>query len=220
MLTWRLHLAAVLQRLLVAQPNIKVEDAARTLATVLDADEVRLEDHKQHPLPADAPLHDFANQGIQVHVRVAGKLLGKDAQSSGNGARLDELLAPDEETRFQPGEAPASRNDIPTAQRDGEFIREFARLEQSHDFMWAGYVVRELLPRLGYPSEEAKLVLDRFCADGILSISKIPNPRNPSFPATGVVLNRDHARVIEAIGISTPPSPADRQDKPPTTPQN
>lgn len=65
--------------------------------------------------------------------------------------------------------------------------------------MWAGYIVREMLPRLGYPPEEAKVVLDQFRAEQIITVMKVPNPKNPLFPATGVQLNREHPKVAAII---------------------
>ena len=61
--------------------------------------------------------------------------------------------------------------------------------------MWAGYVVRELLPRLGFPAEEAKSILDKLKTEKLVIIGKVANPRNPDFPATGVRLNHEHPRV-------------------------
>ena len=70
--------------------------------------------------------------------------------------------------------------------------------------MWAGYIVRELLPRVGFAPEEAKLVLDRLRTEELVTISKVSNPKNPEFPATGVQLNHEHPRVKALLGEDVP----------------
>jgi hypothetical protein len=111
-------------------------------------------------------------------------------------------------------------------ERTDMFLREFMRLENRHDFMWAGYIVRELLPRLGFAPEEAKLVLDHLRAEKLVTISKVPNPKNPDFPATGVHLNREHPRVKALLashprndGATAAPPVRESREAPAASPQ-
>ncbi len=120
---------------------------------------------------------------------------------------LSTLLEADESC---PGPPPADVSKLSMDERTDLFLREFIRLEDRHDFMWAGYIVRELLPRLGFAPDEAKVVLDHLRAEKLVTISKVPNPKNPDFPATGVHLNREHPRVKgllagqHRVDVSTP----------------
>jgi hypothetical protein len=124
------------------------------------------------------------------------------------------VAAPESASRFHLGQPPPADDSSPD-DRFEHFVREFARVEQRHEFMWAGYVVREFLPRCGFAADEAKVILDRFRTEGVLLVSKVQNPRNPGFPATGVRLNRDHPRVITILGrISPEPAPDPRPDPP------
>lgn len=79
------------------------------------------------------------------------------------------------------------------------FVREVDRLERARKFVWIGYVVKERLPELGFGQAEAQEVLDRAQREGMVSLQKIPNPKNPDFPTTTIVLNRDHPVVRKVL---------------------
>lgn len=188
MLTWKTHLAALLHRLERAQSRATLAELSTLLAATLDAVAVHFVDAQGHPLPEQMPLAELRKRDYRVRIEVDPTHVPED--------QLDTRV--EAASRFQPGPAPA-----PTAseeERLADFIRAFERLDQRSEFMWAGYIVRELLPRFGYPPSQAKIVLDRLCAEGILSIAKVPNPRNPDFPASGVRLNREHEQVRAALG--------------------
>jgi hypothetical protein len=171
------------------------------MASVLEAEDVVIQHADGQIIPDEVRIGDVEGESLRVHLAVRADLAPPRE------------APPPRESRFHPGEAPADVSAMP-GDRYEEFIREFARLEQHHEFMWAGYVVRELMPRIGFPAGEAKLVLDRLCSEGILRISKVPNPRNPSFPATGVELNYEHPRVLAALEIEAPEHAAPDTDAP------
>jgi len=92
--------------------------------------------------------------------------------------------------------------------RDARFIREFSRLQDANRFMWAGFVVKTLLPQLGFSDAEAKDLFQRLESEGVLMTSKEPNPKNPDFPTTVVRLNREHPAVRQALDKNGAPRPA------------
>lgn len=197
--TWQTHLVAVLRRLARNNARTSVAEIQQTLAGILDARAVRFLRPDETPFPADTTLADLLEQPYVARIDVAGELISPPAAA---GDAPDTYAG----SRFRPGE-PAVPDSLDDPRFD-DFFREFVRLESSHDFMWAGYVVRELIPRLGFPADSAKLVLDRLCAEGILSVNKVPNPRNPGFPASGVSLNHSHPRVVATLAPASSPAPA------------
>lgn len=197
--TWKTHLDGVLRRLAESHGDRTLPEVERALMSILDAHSVRFHRADGTRIPRGTLLSEILQNGYMVEIRVTGQVGAADSST------MSETVP----SRFLPGELPPS-DASPDARCDA-FIREFARLEQRHEFMWAGYIVRELLPRFGFPADETKVVLDRLCADGVLAMSKVPNPRNPNFPATGVRLNHEHERVKNLLdgnrgGPSDPPS--------------
>jgi|GEM_PF-1739262 len=197
--TWKTHLTAVLRRLADTHGDTPLAEIERILAGVFEARSVRFvlpgNGRRAEPLTLRAVLDRPCEVVIELQTQVSGPpTVG--SRSAGSGA-----------SRFQPGDAPPAPEPSAEARCD-QFIREFARLEQRHEFMWAGYIVRELLPRVGFPDAEAKVVLDRLRLDGILLMTKVPNPKNPHFPATGAKLNRKHPRVIAVLGEPSAAEPS------------
>lgn len=192
---------ATLRRLAKSHGECSLAEVERLLASVFEADDVRLRDCQGHALPAETTLERLLAQPFTASVRVE--------------CRLPAQSLPEPPSRFHPGEAPAHLADIASDPRFERFVTDFVRLEESHEFMWAGYIVRDLLPRLGFPAEEAKLVLDHMRAEGMLTITKVPNPRNPGFPATGVQLSREHPCVRAILErYATPPPSTDEAAEP------
>ncbi len=70
--------------------------------------------------------------------------------------------------------------------------------ERRRDFVWAGFVVKELLPGLGIEAREVQALFDRLVEDGVLLLEKRPNPNNPDFQTTCVKLNRE-SDVVRAV---------------------
>jgi len=192
--TWKTHLTAVLRRLADTHGDTPLAEIERILAGVFEARTVRFvvahSGDRAEPLTLRALLDRPCDVVIELQTQLMGLPAGGGRSATGAASR------------FQPGDAPPAPEPSAEARCD-QFIREFARLEQRHEFMWAGYIVRELLPRVGFPDAEAKVVLDRLRMDGILHMTKVPNPKNPHFPATGAKLNRQHPRVIAVLGEPT-----------------
>jgi hypothetical protein len=197
--TWNSHLRFVLFRLSRTHGNSSLADVERTLCEVFDAAEVRFLDAEGRPLPPDTQLRDALLRPFRTSVVVEYQPQrggGREVPHRTTGGAAPVAPAA---SRFRPEVvAPEDRVDW--------FVREFVRLEQSHEFMWAGYIVKEMLPRIGVNATEARELLDQLQADGIVTVSKIPNPKNPDHPASGVQLNRGNTRVA-AIVATLPPRP-------------
>lgn len=202
--TWKTHLLATLRRLAKSHANSPLAEVERLLAGVFEAETVRLRDCEGHALPEDTTLDDLLAQPFTATVFV--ECLSA-AQPS-----------PERPSRFHPDEAPPQLTDMASDPRFEHFVTDFVRLEESHEFMWAGYIVRDLLPRLGFPAQEAKLILDHMRADGMLTITKVPNPKNPVFPATGVQLNREHPSVRAILERCAAPPPSTDEAAAPSEP--
>jgi hypothetical protein len=79
-------------------------------------------------------------------------------------------------------------------------IREFDRRERERGPIFAGFIVNDLLPRLGFDTADAKRILRAMEAQDIVRMERKPNPKDPDRSTTFVRLNRDHphvARVLE-----------------------
>lgn len=195
--TWKSHLRSVLHRLVRTHGTARISEIERLLAGVLDADGIEFRGPDGGALPEQTTLAAALELPCEVTIRLHLRSQGsRTAIANGDEAPPHaEPAGP----RFREG-APADRSDISRDPRFERFIREFARLEKRHEFMWAGYIVRELLPRLGFNPEEAKLVLDCLRSEHYVNITKVHNPKNPDFPATGVKLNREHEVVRALLG--------------------
>jgi len=79
-------------------------------------------------------------------------------------------------------------------------IRELRTQERRRDFIWAGFVVKDLLPSLGLDERESQVLFDNMRNEGMISLTKKPSPKNPDFSATSVQLNNDHPAVRRVLG--------------------
>jgi hypothetical protein len=178
MFNWKAHLESILTGLNRTHASEPLPEIERILRGILQIDQVAFYDRNGRAFHPETPLQQLLEETWQVAVRIGG----------------EPATRPDE-SRFREGAPAPGLRDLSTEDRYDLFLREFVRLEGRHRFMWAGYIVRELLPRLGFPPDEAKVVLDHLRAENLVSMTKVPNPRNPEFPATGVQLNREHPRI-------------------------
>ncbi|TWT43787.1 hypothetical protein RAS1_01870 [Phycisphaerae bacterium RAS1] len=194
--TWKSHLRSVLHRLVRTHGGAKLSDIEHLLAGVLDADGIDFRAPDGTLLPDQTTLAAALDLPCDVTIRLQLHNHAPRPAASGDAAPPQGEPAA---SRFREG-APVDQADISRDPRFERFIREFARLEKRHEFMWAGYIVRELLPRLGFNPEEAKLVLDCLRSEHYVNITKVHNPKNPDFPATGVKLNREHEVVRALLG--------------------
>jgi hypothetical protein len=192
-MNWKVLLQETLSGLARTHAHAPVSEIQRILRGVLGFDDVRFQGPDGRELHPELTLQQALDQCAAVSIRLQLKPVPLTA-SAGDGTALPA------ESRFREGAPAPDVSNLSMDERTDLFLREFIRLENRHDFMWAGYIVRELLPRLGFAPDEAKLVLDHLRAEKLVTISKVPNPKNPEFPATGVHLNHDHPRVQALLG--------------------
>ena len=186
------ELRRILQRLSDSHGDCSLHEIARIVAAFADARDVEFFRRDGDPVNTATTLAELCEQPFEIAVRFT--ILPRDRSATG----ISQFSEP--RSRFRPLEPEAAD---PEARVDA-FIREFARLETRNDFMWAGYVVRELLPRVGFSPDDAKDVLNRLRTDEIINVQRVANPRNPEYPATGVQLNHDNARVRTILGLDAP----------------
>lgn len=210
--TWKTHLRGVLHRLVRTHAHSPLSEIQQILAEVLEAEEVRFQDARGRDIWEGTTLEDLLSAPFHVALRVAPAPSANGVHAADVGVNGN-VVAAQADTLAPRRPAPAAGVDAPPhagSSADGwearyeSFCREFDRLERRHGFMWAGYIVKELLPRLGFEAESAKAVLDQLQAEGLVKVSKVPNPKNPLFPATGVQLNHDHPRVRAALCENEP----------------
>lgn len=187
--TWKSHLRGVLFRLARTQHEKPLTDIQRTLCEVFDAQAITFCDANREPFSADLTLGELLSRPFSAEISVEMPP-GRNGQRSDGNHRTDH--PGDAPSRFQPEQ-------VAPEQRIPWFIREFDRLEQTHEFMWAGYIVKEMLPRIGVATAEARQLLDELREEGIVVVEKIPNPKNPEHPASAVRLIRDHEQVKQVL---------------------
>jgi len=215
--TWKTHLGTTLERLSRTHGHDSLRDIRRVLQGVLEADNVSFADADGRVFPDTVTLNALLQQPFTIAVRLEYVTSRLNPPKPQPMEQRDAAGATETASRFSPGEAPADVADIEKDVRYAQFVREFHRLERRHEFMWAGYIVRELLPRLGFPVMEAKIVLDRLRSEGIVTVSKVPNPQNPEFPATGVCLNHEHDTVKQILASAETASTTGSAHATPTT---
>lgn len=189
MLNWKAHLADILTGLSSTHGKVPLSEIRRILRGVLGVEDIRFHNSDGRELPAELTLEQALEHPCQFLALLRTE---RPAETPTQKETDDDLPT---ESRFREGPSAEPAGDLASDERYNLFLYEFIRLENNHEFMWAGYVVRELLPRLGFPAEEAKSILDRLRAEKLVIIDKVANPRNPDFPATGVRLNHEHPRV-------------------------
>ncbi len=201
MFTWKAHLRDVLERLAVSHGHASLSEIGAILCGVLDAQEVAFSGDDGRALDASLLLTSVIGQPLVVTIRVACRA-GRTTVATHDRVVLAGAPGTSAPAGTPSGGPPMFVPDGAggwSAPQQAAFIQEFDRLERRRGFMWAGYVVKEMLPRLGYGVDQAKRALDELLAQQILKIEKVANPRNPEFPATSVRLNRDNPLVQAAL---------------------
>ena len=201
MYDWKSQLHGLLAGLARTHGNSPLSEIQRILDGVLHVEGVTFHGQDGQELPAETPLRAALEEACELRARLE---CAAAVPADAGGMALTDQQDGLRESRFRESTPTAEAGDPATDTRFTRFLLEFLRLEQHHDFMWAGYIVRELLPRIGFAAEEAKGVLDLLRAENLVTITKVPNPKNPDFPATGVRLNHDHPRVRALLGEEPP----------------
>ncbi|MBU0637848.1 MAG: hypothetical protein KKB50_03215 [Planctomycetes bacterium] len=192
--TWRSHLASVLERSARSQAGSPLRTIERSLCDLLDAESVSFCNAAGEKLPDGTTLGQALAQPMAIQIRVAYDPAERSANASSASAQRSR-------SRFVSDSSASSSQlrDLSPAQRRERFIRDLDDLERRHEFMWAGFVVKQMLPHLGLTVDEARQYLDQLQADNVVSINKVPNPKNPEYPATGVSLNRENPQVLDVL---------------------
>lgn len=193
--TWKTHLRGVLFRLARTHGNNPISDIERMLCETFDGLSVRFTDQEECPLNPQMSLRQLVEHPFRCQINV------ECIPHHSGSAHPPRSEHAQQVSRFQPEVQVAEEERVPW------FVREFDRLEQTHDFMWAGYIVKEMLPSIGIQTAEAREFLDELQAQGIVTVKKIPNPRNPDHPASAVHLEREHELVQKTLEADTAPNP-------------
>lgn len=193
MLTWRSHLHAALDRLRRSHRTAPPGQVEQILANILDARTVRFVRPDGSTFDDNTTLETLLGQPCLVQLEVEYDPADREAvqpQATASGFRPDgPVLARPARPKRTPSE-----DELIEA-----FVHDFVRLEEKSKFMWAGFVVKQMLPRIGVARSDAKDFLDLLRNREIVLISKVTNPNNPDYPATAVRLNREHERVREVL---------------------
>ncbi|MBN1341486.1 MAG: hypothetical protein JXQ73_02340 [Phycisphaerae bacterium] len=91
----------------------------------------------------------------------------------------------------------------PTEEHSELVVREIDRLERqrARPFIWIGYLIKQRLPALfDCDASDARMLMAAVQRQGLITTSQVPNPKNPSFPATEVRLNRENPEVARMLG--------------------
>lgn len=175
----------ILEPRLRLDPNLTIGDLQAQFCELLRAARVRFVDvgPEGRDVPAEVTVSTLRGRPLELRA------------SFPQGLELATEAGSRSPTEPDPSGQPVVE---PTAAR---LIRELDILEQKRpgSFVWVGYVLKELLPAVGLVELEAKTFLDRLQREGVLLLSKVPNRKNPEFPATRVLLNREHPVVRSAL---------------------
>ncbi len=96
-------------------------------------------------------------------------------------------------------------------------VREIDRLERlrTRPFVWIGYLIKQRIPAmLGCDARSARVLIAQLQKDDLIHTSQVPNPKNPSFPATEVRLNRAHPEVRRVLGTGAQDAGAEASPEP------
>lgn len=174
--------------------NLRLTEAEPLLCDGLGAVEVKFLDDDDHQLHGRTLLKNATQQA--QYVTICFEYQGPTSTPPDNAS-----APPSTPQVRSPKEGNAEFDGSDDAPK--RFIRELHRLQANREFMWAGFVVKELLPQMGFVGPEARQFLSELEADGIVMITKEPNPNNPDHPTACVRLNADHPQVKAALERSS-----------------
>jgi hypothetical protein len=110
---------------------------------------------------------------------------------SGNGGNGQKTAAPGQPPPRSKSLSPA----VPPIFNEAYLIREFDRRERERGPIFAGFIVNDLLPRMGFDTADAKRILRAMEAQNMVHTERKPNPSDPARSTTFVTLNREHPHV-------------------------
>lgn len=79
-------------------------------------------------------------------------------------------------------------------------IREFDRRERDRGPIFAGFIVNDLMGRVGFAPPDAKRILRAMEAQDMVRSERKQNPKNSDRMTTFFTLNREHPKVAEVLG--------------------
>lgn len=186
---------SILQTLASALPSDSTfDDLRRVLADLLGAEEISFFDADNRRISRDQPISEIIGS-CEVEVRATFPIAESAHVEDEEASEPEYGNAADD---FAGNLAPRATGPTNAAIEE-RVIREIYSRERNRKFVWAGYVVKTILPTLGVEQHAAQAILDRMVKDEILRLEKKHNPRNPEFPTTSVQLNHDHRTVRRIV---------------------
>jgi len=88
---------------------------------------------------------------------------------------------------------------LPPIYNEAYLIQEFDRRERERGPIFAGFIVNDLLPRMGFNTSDAKKILRAMEAQNMVRTEHKPNPKQPDRTTTFVTLNRQHPHVARVL---------------------
>lgn len=196
----------LLTHLVEVDSKINVSRSKQLLRAIWGADSVDIVTSDGRPIHGRTLLENALAEVESLQLRVtfnvapegefASVARAESAHLPPEGREPRESGTPAEDGDVDADAPPPSPHIAPVVERA---IRELAGRERTRDFIWAGFVVNELLPRLGVDKREAQELFDRMVDEGILALRKRPNPNNPDFPTTTVELVRSNEVVQQVL---------------------
>jgi hypothetical protein len=186
------YIERALSDLAKSDPQLNVKRVRKILEAMLRAESVEFKGADGKDVHGRTLLQNLLVDRFKLTLSVGYEPKPGDSDH-GNGAEEDSPSAPPSPRAVEG----AKMQDDPRFVR---FVRELDKLERARRFVWIGYLAKEKLPELGFSADEVNHVLDHSAAEGIITLGKVPNPKNPEFPATCVQLNREHPTVQRILG--------------------
>jgi len=88
---------------------------------------------------------------------------------------------------------------VPPLFNEAFLIREFDRRERERGPIFAGFIVNDLLPRMGFEATDAKRILRAMEAQDMVRTEQRQNPNNLQYTTSFVTLNRNHPHVSRVL---------------------
>lgn len=137
--------------------------------------------------PRDVPVEEHHRSDVGNRMESSNRMEAPNRMESGN--RVEAVSRP------RPPQSESMMDRI---------ISALESRERQRDFIWAGFVVNDLLPGLGSDRREAQEWFDLMVEQGIILLTKVPNPNNPDFPTTKVQLDRENETVRRVLQTEAP----------------
>jgi len=186
-----------LEYLLQSDDRINVHETKRKLADQWRARCVDIYDASGHPIHGRTLLANAIRQPIEVEVDFRVSLHAPGFPSS---ADIDERAQDSDLDALDDSHADNDESGVGgDAVIRERLLRELARKERQGSFLWAGFVINDLLCGYGLDRRAAQVFFDRAVDDGCLILKKKRNPNNPEYPVTAVQLNMNHPEVQRTL---------------------